>query len=209
MRIAREGYRFIATAVVAAGLAALAGWAIVAGAAVALAGFFLWFFRDPERTVPADPRLVLSPADGKVLAIERGLRVPELPEPCDRVSIFMSPLNVHVNRAPVSGRVVSVRYQPGKFHAAFSPKASADNERNAIVIADDRDARFLMVQIAGALARRVVCYLAPEARVERGARCGIILFGSRVDLYLPPSVAVAVQPGDRLRAGESVIGGYR
>jgi phosphatidylserine decarboxylase len=118
----------------------------------------------------------------------------------------MSPLNVHVNRAPVTGTVKSVRYRPGKFHAAFSPKASPENERNAILIDDDRRRRFLMVQIAGALARRIVCYVRPDAHIERGARCGIILFGSRVDLYLPASVSIRVSRGDRLRAGESVVG---
>jgi phosphatidylserine decarboxylase len=120
----------------------------------------------------------------------------------------MSPLNVHVNRAPVTGTVLAVRHRPGRFHAAFSPKASPDNEQNAILIRDERQERFLLIQIAGALARRIVCYVRPEARVERGGRCGMILFGSRVDLYLPAGVAIRVRSGERVRAGESVIGAY-
>jgi phosphatidylserine decarboxylase len=209
MRFAREGYPFIVPASAGAIVAfAWGGW-VPGVAAAALLGFLLWFFRDPERRVPTEAGLVVAPADGRVIGIDSAVRVPEMTGPAARVSIFMSPLDVHVNRAPVSGRVTSVRYQPGRFHAAFSPKASPDNERNAIVIADERDERFLMVQIAGAMARRIVCYVLPEARVERGGRCGMILFGSRVDLYVPETVAVGVRVGDRLRAGESVVGVYR
>ncbi len=209
MRFAREGYPFIGAATAAAALAFIVGWTLPGVVAATLSGFFLWFFRDPERRVPAEAGLVVAPADGRVIGVDAEVRVPELPGAASRVSIFMSPLDVHVNRAPVSGRVTSVRYRRGKFHAAFSPKASPDNERNAIVIADDRDERFMMVQIAGALARRIVCWMLPEARVERGGRCGMILFGSRVDLYVPAGVVVRVRAGDRLRAGESVIGAYR
>jgi phosphatidylserine decarboxylase len=208
MRIAREGYPFVGAAAGAAVIAGLGGWQAPALGALVLAGFFVNFFRDPERRIPDGAGLVVSPADGRVIAVEPDVRASELPGPATRVSIFMSPLNVHVNRAPVAGTVLAVRHQPGKFHAAFSPKASPDNERNAILIRDERQERILMMQIAGALARRIVCYVRPEARVERGGRCGIILFGSRVDLYLPPAVAIRVRAGDRLRAGESVIGAY-
>jgi phosphatidylserine decarboxylase len=208
MRIAREGYPFVGAAAGATVVAWLAGWLGPALVALVLGGFFVNFFRDPERRIPEGAGLVVSPADGRVIDVEPGARAADLPAPATRVSIFMSPLNVHVNRAPVTGTVVAVRYQPGKFHAAFSPKASPDNERNAILIRDERQEPILMIQIAGALARRIVCYVRPEARVERGGRCGIILFGSRVDLYLPPAVAIRVRAGDRLRAGESVIGAY-
>jgi phosphatidylserine decarboxylase len=208
MRIAREGYRVILPVAGATGLCALMGWGALALGGLVLTGFVTAFFRDPERRVPDGAGLVVAPADGRVIEIEEGVRVPQLAAPASRVSIFMSPLNVHVNRAPVAGIVRSVQYQVGTFHAAFSPKASPDNERNAIVLADERNEQFLMVQIAGALARRIVCYLVPDARVSRGDRCGIIMFGSRVDLYLPAVVAIRVRSGDRLRAGESVIGAY-
>jgi phosphatidylserine decarboxylase len=208
MRIAREGYPFVGAAAGAVVVAWVAGWNGAALVALVLGGFFVNFFRDPERRIPEGAGLVVSPADGRVIDVEPDVRAADLSAPATRVSIFMSPLNVHVNRAPVTGTVVAVRYQPGKFHAAFSPKASPDNERNAILIRDERQERILMIQIAGALARRIVCYVRPEARVERGGRCGIILFGSRVDLYLPPAVAIRVRAGDRLRAGESVIGAY-
>lgn len=209
MRIAREGYRFIGGAAGATALAALLGWKVPAVGALTLTGFLAAFFRDPERRIPQGSGLVVAPADGRVIDVAEDVRVPALPGPVSCLSIFMSPLNVHVNRAPVSGIVQGVRYQPGKFHAAFSPKASPDNERNAIFIKDERGESFLMVQIAGALARRIVCYVEPDARVQRGGRCGIILFGSRVDLYVPERVTLAVRSGDRVRAGESVVGAYR
>jgi phosphatidylserine decarboxylase len=209
MRIAREGYPFIGIAAAGALVGTVLGWYVPAGGALVLTVFFAGFFRDPERVVPQGAGLVVAPADGRVIDVERGVRIAEVTGAVSCVSIFMSPLNVHVNRAPVSGTVEAVRYQPGKFHAAFSPKASPDNERNSILIADGQDRRVLMVQIAGALARRIVCYVQPRARVERGGRCGIILFGSRVDLYVPDEVDIRVRPGERMRAGETVIGAYR
>jgi phosphatidylserine decarboxylase len=209
MRIAREGYPFVGGGAAVAGVCGLLGWQGLALGALGATAFLASFFRDPERHVPTGAGLVVAPADGRVVDVEAGAQMPELSGSAWRVSIFMSPLNVHVNRAPVGGTVLGVQYRPGKFHAAFSPKASPDNERNAIVIADEHGQHFLMVQIAGAVARRIVCYVAPNARIERGMRCGIILFGSRVDLYVPDAVALRVRRGDRLRAGESVIGEYR
>jgi len=187
-------------------LAGLVGWQGAMLGLLGLTAFLAAFFRDPERQVPQAAGLVIAPADGRVIDVQAGVRVPELPGAASRVSIFMSPFNVHVNRAPVAGTIRAVRHQAGKFHAAFSPKASADNERNTILMDDERGEHFLMVQIAGAMARRIVCYVAPDTRVERGARCGIIMFGSRVDLYVPESVSLWVRAGERLRAGESVIG---
>ena len=128
--------------------------------------------------------------------------------PCRRVSIFMSPLDVHVNRMPVSGVVEQVQHTAGKFRAAFADKASLDNERNAIVVASG-GRRYLVVQIAGALARRIVCGVVPGARVQRGARFGMIMFGSRVDLFLPAGVVPVVRRGERVRAGASVIAEIR
>src|SRR5437763_1737782 len=167
-------------------------------------GLCLNFFRDPERAPPPGEHLVLSPADGRVVAV-----VPEredrfLAAPATRISIFMSPLDVHVNRNPVSGIVERVQHTAGKFRAAFADKASLDNERNALVV-ESRGRRYLVVQIAGAMARRIVCRLAPGDRVRRGERCGLIMFGSRVDLFVPADVRPLVQRGDRVRAGTSVV----
>jgi phosphatidylserine decarboxylase len=168
-------------------------------------GFCLWFFRDPERTAPGDDRVVVSPADGRVVAV-----VPEredrfLHAMATRVSIFMSPLDVHVNRSPVTGTVCQVQHTDGMFRAAFSDKSSLDNERNAVVL-ESGGKRFVLVQIAGALARRIVCYVGPGDRLERGQRFGMIMFGSRVDLFLPPGVQPTVSKGERVRAGLSILG---
>jgi len=162
------------------------------------------FFRDPERAPPHGEHRVVSPADGRVVAV-----VPEredrfLGAPATRISIFMSPLNVHVNRNPVSGIVERVQHTAGRFRAAFADKASLDNERNALVL-ESRGRRYLMVQIAGAMARRIVCRVAPGERVRRGERCGLIMFGSRVDLFVPADVRPRVQVGDRVQAGTTVV----
>lgn len=209
MTIAREGWPVIATAAGVLGLVGAVG--TLAGHPASLVplvvgiAFCLFFFRDPERTPPADERSVVSPADGRILAVAPDRA---LDGPATRVSIFMSPLDVHVNRNPVSGVVQQVRHTAGKFHAAFADKASLDNERNAVVI-EGGGRRYLMVQIAGAIARRIVCHVGPGDRVQRGARFGMIMFGSRVDLYLPPGVEPVVRKGDRVRAGSSVIAEVR
>jgi phosphatidylserine decarboxylase len=168
-------------------------------------GFCLWFFRDPERTAPADDGLVISPADGRVVAVVSEREDRFLNTLATRVSIFMSPLDVHVNRSPVAGTVRQVQHTAGKFRAAFSDKSSLDNERNAVVL-ESGGKRFLMVQIAGALARRIVCHVGPGDRLERGQRFGMIMFGSRVDVFLPPGVQPTVSKGERVRAGLSVLG---
>ena len=168
-------------------------------------GFCLWFFRDPERTAPVDDRAVISPADGRVVAVVSEREERFLNTQATRVSIFMSPLDVHVNRSPVSGTVRQVQHTAGKFRAAFSDKSSLDNERNAVVL-ESGGKRYLMVQIAGALARRIVCHVGPGDRLERGQRFGMIMFGSRVDVFLPPGVQPTVSKGERVRAGLSVLG---
>lgn len=183
----------------------LAGHPVAAVPLVLAVGFCLWFFRDPERAAPVGDRLVVSPADGKIVAVVAEREEQFLHAPATRVSIFMSPLDVHVNRNPVSGVVEAVKHTNGKFIAAFKDKASLDNERNAVVLRSG-ERRFLMVQIAGALARRIVCKVAPGDRVERGARFGMIMFGSRVDVYLPEGVVPRVRNGERVRAGVSVLG---
>jgi phosphatidylserine decarboxylase len=170
--------------------------------------FCFWFFRDPDRAAPADERFVVSPADGRVVAVAAEPRVPLLDAAATRVSIFMSPLDVHVNRNPVSGTVETVRHTAGRFRAAFADKASLDNERNALVLTSG-GRRFGLVQIAGALARRIVCNVRPGDTVRRGERFGMIMFGSRVDVFLPTGVEPRVARGDRVRAGVTVIAEVR
>jgi phosphatidylserine decarboxylase len=206
--IAAEGVT-MASAVLAAGVLALVlGWpgagtvAILCGLAIAA------FFRDPERSpAVASERLVLSGADGTVSDVaEMPLPDGATGERYHRVSVFMSPLNVHVNRAPVGGEVMSVRHTAGAFHAAFRDYASEHNERNLIVMSDARGRQHAMVQIAGYLARRIVCRLHPHDTVRCGERIGLIMFGSRVDHFIPPDYRVVVKLGEKVRAGESIIG---
>jgi phosphatidylserine decarboxylase len=174
-------------------------------ATLALAVFVTSFFRDPERQTPSDPQTLVAPADGRVIKVAEVADDRFLHGQVRLISIFMSPLNVHVNRAPSSGRVVDVRYNPGKYFRAFADKASLDNEQNAIVMEDGEGRRFCFVQIAGFVARRIVCYLGPGSDIGRGERCGMIMFGSRVDIYLPLDAVVSVEVGKGTTAGETVI----
>jgi phosphatidylserine decarboxylase len=204
MRLDRAGAPFIAGALApAAVFAALRrpAWALSFGA---LGAFFCFFFRDPDRQVPSEPDVVVSPADGRVL-------VAGVPEPhaapqgeWRQVSIFLSPLDVHINRVPVAGTIVRVDYRPGRFLPAYQPGAGVSNERNEIWI--DRGGETIVCrQIAGVLARRVVCRVQPGARVSAGERFGLMKFGSRIDLFLPPRAVLLVGRGDRVRAGESIL----
>lgn len=183
----------------------LLGWPIPAVVALALTIFVVSFFRDPERTPPTGVGLILSPADGRVIKIASLHDDRFLHGEATLVSIFMSPLNVHINRAPATGRVLDVRYNPGKYFRAFADKASLDNEQNAVLMEDEQGRRLCCVQIAGFLARRIVCYLHAGMPIERGQRYGMIMFGSRADLYLPPAARVRVNVGDRARGGLTVI----
>ena len=175
------------------------------------AGLTLWcyyFFRDPERVTPARPGLIVSPADGIVSLIEPAVPPAELglPDvPLTRVSVFMSVFNCHVNRAPVAGRVTKVAYRPGKFLNASLDKASADNERNGIVIEMEDGRALPVVQIAGLVARRIVCFTGEGQSLGRGARFGLIRFGSRLDVYLPEGVVPLVRVGQTMVAGETVL----
>lgn len=209
MRIAREGYRLIGGAAATTLLFALAGWTVLALVALALTLFFVNFFRDPDRLTPPGDHLITSPADGRVVSILDGVREERyLKRECRRVSIFMSPLNVHVNRVPVDGTIIDVARKSGQFHAAYLDKASEFNEQTAVLLEDKRSERVLVVQIAGQLARRIICRLRPGDHVHRGERYGMITFGSRVDLYLPMAVEVSVRVGDRVSAATTVIGAY-
>jgi phosphatidylserine decarboxylase len=170
------------------------------------------FFRDPDRQTPQEPGLIISPADGKLLPIVQAVPPPELglgDAPRTRLSIFMNVFNVHVNRNPVAGTVMALAYRPGKFFNASFDKASIHNERMAIRVrpegATGPDQDLVVVQIAGLVARRIVCELAQGQQVQRGARFGIIRFGSRLDVYLPPGAAVKIAPGSVTVAGETVL----
>jgi phosphatidylserine decarboxylase len=205
--IAAEGVKMAAVALAAGALALVLGWH-GAGVLMILCGLAIAaFFRDPERSpVSASERLVLSGADGTVSDVGQ-MPLPDgvAGERYHRVSVFMSPLNVHVNRAPVGGEIISVRHTPGAFHAAFRDHASEHNERNLIVLSDARGRQHAMVQIAGYLARRIVCRLHPHDTVRCGERIGLIMFGSRVDHFIPPDYRVVVKTGEKVRAGESII----
>jgi phosphatidylserine decarboxylase len=180
-------------------------WLAVAVSVIAIA--IGAFFRDPERIPPGPENAILSAADGKVTDIrECALPGDQSGEQFRRVSVFMSPLNVHVNRAPAAGEVIAVAHTPGEFRAAFRDDANEHNERNLITFADASDRRYAIMQIAGYLARRIVCRIQPHDRVVRGERLGLIMFGSRVDHFMPLAYRVTVRGGDRVSAGESVIG---
>ncbi|MBN8630330.1 MAG: phosphatidylserine decarboxylase [Rhodobacterales bacterium] len=174
-------------------------------------GLTIWcyyFFRDPKRSVPENAGLMVSPADGVVSLIERAVPPAELgmgPEPLVRVSVFMSVFNCHVNRAPIAGKVTAVAYRPGKFFNASLDKASEENERNALAIEMADGRKIAVVQIAGLVARRIVCWKKPGDGVRTGERFGLIRFGSRLDVYLPEGVHPQVALGQTMVGGESVI----
>jgi phosphatidylserine decarboxylase len=201
---APEGYPFVLVPAVAGIFAWLFGYHAVAVVLWAVAGFCVSFFRDPARVSNAPPDAALAPADGKVLSVGRSPASLAAEGLTQQVSIFMSPLNVHVNRAPSGGVVREASWSPGKKFAAFRDKASEFNE-HAFVRIEGEAGTVAYKQIAGSLARRVVCDLNPGDRVERGQRVGIIKFGSRVDVFLPADARVAVGVGQRTRAGVTVL----
>jgi len=205
MPIAREGWPFILTLVAAGGLLVLLRQPVLGSVILALGLFTAFFFRDPERDVPQDPGLLLSPADGKVVQVVPAPEGHRLGPGTVQVSIFLSVFDVHVNRAPIGGRIAAVDYQPGEFLPAFEDSASLRNEQNTVTI-EDGPTRVTFKQIAGILARRIVFRKRVDDRVAAGERVGLIRFGSRVDLFVPPPFAVRVKVGDRVRGGASVLG---
>jgi len=173
---------------------------------LAYTAFAVWFFRDPERSTPPGDNLVISPADGTVVEVEDTDAAPYTGEPSKKIGIFMSGFDVHVNRNPVSGTVEAVHYRQGGFVKADLPQASMLNEHNAVILKREDGARVVFIQISGLVARRIVCYLSQTDRAVCGERMGMIRFGSRVDVYVPPAAKVSVKKGDKLKAGESVLG---
>jgi len=182
MKLAREGVAFVMALGVATLVVNLLGYWWIGLALLILTLAVASFFRDPERVVPRGDHVV-SPADGRVVAVDREARAETVSgETFQRVAIFMSPANVHVNRVPSSGEVVSVKHTAGRFLAAYDERSSMENERNEVVLRDPRGRLTVLVQVAGLLARRIVCHLHPGQRVEQGDRFGLIMFGSRVDV---------------------------
>lgn len=207
--IARPGIPFVCMACIATGLLFFVGWSAAAWVGVLITAFVCWFFRDPERVVPEDPKALVSPADGKIIIAEAVETNPYIDGACVKVSIFMNVFNVHVNRVPFSGTVEKTTYFPGRFFNASFDKASEENERNALVIRTDSGLIYGVVQIAGLVARRIVCKVKKGDSLERGRRYGMIRFGSRLDLYLPEDVELSVSVGDKVSAGSSVVGFLR
>ncbi|HSG77167.1 MAG TPA: phosphatidylserine decarboxylase [Burkholderiales bacterium] len=202
--IAREGWPFLGAAVAAALLIWIfaGGWWSVPVWLAAL--FVLQFFRDPAREVPDDPRAVVAPADGRVVAVEKA-RDPWLERDALKISVFMNVFNVHSNRAPVDGAVRQVWYHAGSFVNAALDKASVENERNALWLRTADGADVTCVQIAGLVARRILCYVGAGAELQRGQRFGFIRFGSRVDVYLPLEAQAVAAIGDKVYAAETVL----
>ncbi len=206
--IAAPGYRFLAASALLILLAWLlsSGWLWVVG--LGSLAFFGYFFRDPERQIPAEPGVVVAPADGKVIRADDVREEQFLNGPARRVAIFMNVFDVHVNRAPLAGTVAEAQHRDGCFKAAWRDDACTGNEQQALVL-EAGGQRVLVVQIAGLLARRIVSYVQPGQHLEKGQRLGMICFGSRVDLYLPPEAELLVKVGDRVKAGSSVVARLR
>jgi len=209
MHFAREGYPRIFALGILCLVFNLLGFPKLGVGFLLLTLFVAYFFRDPERVAPEDDRYLVAPADGRVVTIEQNVTNDRwVTSPSTRVGIFMSPLNVHVNRLPVSGVVESVRYQAGKFRPAFAEDATQVNEQNGVTIQDSHGRRVVFVQVAGILARRIVCVLTGGERVRQGERYGMIMLGSRVDLYCPVDAQITVQVGQTVKAGETIVAKY-
>jgi phosphatidylserine decarboxylase len=207
MKIDRAGFPFIAAALVpAAVLGATRRYALAAPFAI-LGGFMAYFFRDPERQVPQDQDLVVSPADGRVMIAGPSDRRWAPPGDWKQITIFLSPMDVHMNRAPVSGRITHVHYRPGKFLPAYN-EGSNDNEFNEVWI-DANGRAIVFRQVVGLLARRIVCRVEEGQMLERGQRVGLMKFGSRMDVFLPLDATLLVSVGDRVIGGETVIATFR
>jgi phosphatidylserine decarboxylase len=201
--VAREGWPFVVASTAAALIATwFAGWWSLPLWLVA--AFIVQFFRDPPRNAPGDARTVVAPADGRVIAVEHAMD-PYLERPAVKVSVFMNVFNVHSNRSPVDGEVKKAWYSAGSFFNASFDKASTENERNALWLRADAGADVTCVQIAGLVARRILCYVKAGDRLRRGDRFGFIRFGSRVDVYLPPASRVRVELGQAVAAASTVL----
>lgn len=197
----RTGFVFAGVPTLLGGLLVWQGWWGTGAVLLGLATFVLFFFRDPERVIPATPGAILAPADGQVLGVE-AVTVEGVPH--TQVDIFLSVFDVHVNRAPIGGTITAVRYRPGRFHVASRPQASRENEQNEVVL-EGEGTRVVLRQIAGILARRIEFWKRVGDQVERGQRLGMIRFGSRTEVVFDARCRVQVQPGQHVRAGSSIL----
>ena len=204
--IAREGYPFIVFSLVVTVFVAFFGhgWLIILF--VFITFFIVWFFRNPERYFQEEEKVLISPADGKVIKIEDVVVNGTISGRFKKISIFMNVFNVHVNRAPYSGKIEAINYHEGKFFSANLDKASLDNERNEVMIRAEDGRRVWTVQIAGLIARRIVCWFYVGATIKKGERFGLIRFGSRVDVYLPEDSRISVKLKDKVKAGQTSLG---
>jgi len=205
MCMVKDGYKFAAPPLVVGIVALLLHWNWIGGVLIFLGLFVMFFFRDPERTPPPDPDTIVSPADGRVMeVVEEALKG----QPGRRISVFLSIFDVHVNRSPVAGRITAIEYRTGKFYAAMRGRASAENEQNTFFVQSDHG-QVVFKQIAGWVARRIICWKSPGDSVMRGERVGMIRFGSRMDIWLPEGVEILVRPGQHVAGGTSVLARWK
>lgn len=204
--VAKEGYPFIGFAAFCTIVIAILGFPIATAFLLVATTFIICFFRDPERFVPSREDALVSPADGKVILVEKVMDNQFTGGEVHKISIFMNVFNVHVNRLPFSGKVDKVLYKTGKFYSADSERGGLENEQCATIIKTHQGKVLVFVQIAGLIARRIICWLEPGDDVDKGKRFGLIRFGSRVDLYLPIETDISVKTGEKVRAGETILG---
>ena len=203
---AKEGIPFIAVPAGVTLLTGWLGWPVVAGVAAIATLFSAWFFRNPARLIPQGPKLVVAPGDGKVIAIEEEFEPRYLKDRAIRLTIFLNVFDVHINRMPCDGVVEGIQYQPGLFLVASKPEATLRNEQNAVMIKTHEGIKVLCVQVAGLIARRIVCWISEREQAIRGERFGLIRFGSRMDTFLPIGTQIRVAVGDRVKGGATIIG---
>ncbi len=201
----KDGYKFAALPLLLGAMAFTLHWNWPGGVLIFLGVFVLFFFRDPERTPPADPNSIVSPADGRVMEIVEEMHGDQ---PGRRISVFLSIFDVHVNRSPVAGRITSIEYRSGKFYAAMRGRASTENEQNAFHVSTEHGP-VVFKQIAGWVARRILVWKAVGDSVTRGERVGMIRFGSRMDIWLPDRVEILVRPGQHVSAGSSIVARWK
>lgn len=205
--IAPEGYPFIVFSLVVTVFVAFLGgnrWLIILFALMTF--FIIWFFRNPERYFQDEEKVLISPADGKVIKIENVEVDGTISGRFKKISIFMNVFNVHVNRSPYNGKIEAINYHEGKFFSANLDKASLDNERNEVSIRTEDGRIIWTVQIAGLIARRIVCWVKPGDNIRKGERFGLIRFGSRVDVYLPEDSKISIKLKDKVKAGQTILG---